>query len=336
MWSMKELNEATHGFTSNHNQRKFFKGDLPMCVIMLASKVKPTEEMINRAYYQNDHGGGLAWRDKAKGVVRWKKGLSLEEMQELIKGLEPPFVAHFRIASSGGKSPQLCHPFPVEKQVDLALEGETKGYVLFHNGHWGEWKSFSKETALKMGRPLPIGHWSDTRAMAWACFNYGPGILEMIDEKCVIFGPKDLEVVRGTGWDEVNGVWCSNKHWEFPTGYRSHDHRRTGGDAFTPPFSQRSDPHSKDDYYKTSQQKATSTVKGTEIAGSGGNLAEVPFDLIEQMWEDQKNKPRSEWKLSKKQFKRLKKTHLQKLNKATRGRGKKPQQKLLPAVQGVH
>ena len=317
-----------------------------MCVIMLASKVKPTEEMVSKAYFQNDHGAGIAWREKdkeGKPIVRWKKGLNEDEIQEMIRDLALPFVAHFRIASVGGKRQSLCHPFPVDKHVDLALEGETRGYVLFHNGHWGEWKSFSKETALKMGRPIPVGCWSDSRAMAWAACNYGPGILEWIDEKCVIFGPKDLEVVRGNGWDEVNGVWCSNKSWDFSTTYRSHTHNRAQqGDQYTPPFT-KPDPHSKDDYFRT---PPASLAGARKVAGSGGNLAEIPFDLIQQMWEDQQGRDRKDWKMSKKQYKRLKANHERKLQKLTRASKKRqsstqPSREaakplLLPAPEIVH
>src|SRR3990167_4580457 len=128
----------------------------------------------------NDHGGGVAWREG--GLVHWKKGLDEAEMQEFVAALPLPFVAHFRIASCGAKSKELCHPFPVSKDASLALEGTTKGYVLFHNGHWAEWKPFTKETALKMGRPLPTGQWSDTRAMAWAAHNYGLGIWESCED----------------------------------------------------------------------------------------------------------------------------------------------------------
>ena len=79
-------------------------------------------------------------------------------------------------------------------------------------------------------------------------------------------------------------------------------------------------------------------VDGSDKKGSGGNLAEVPFDVIEQMWKDQQDKPRAEWKLSKKQFKRLRAQHERKVGKSTRhSKAKqKSEQKLLPMAQGVH
>ena len=290
--------------------------------------------MVAKMFSANDHGAGIAWREKGadgKPVVKWQKGLELPAMQEMIEQLTLPFVAHFRIASSGGKSAALCHPFPIGKDADLSLEGETKGYVLFHNGHWGEWKSFSKETALRMGRPLPLGRWSDSRAMAWATHNYGPGILEMIDEKVVIFGPKDLEVIRGNGWDEVNGVWCSNKSWDWGhnTTYRSYDYRRTpnADPAQQPPFGGRSDPNNKDDYFKT----PPASMAGSTVVVPGGNLTQLPFDLVQKMWDQQQSLPRAEWSLSKKQFKRLKNKHEKELKRADQNKGR-----IIPLQQSVH
>lgn len=324
-----------------------------MCVIAIVNKVRPTPEQVERMFKANDHGGGVAWREK--GVVKWKKGLDLAQMQELIATLPlTTFIAHFRIASSGAQIKALCHPFPIEAKVDLALEGETKGYVLFHNGHWANWKDFSQQTALRMAKPIPLGSWSDTRALAWAAHNYGLGILEMIDEKVVAFGPNDLEVSRGKdGWDDVGGIWCSNKSWNW--GYR-------GAKGF---FSDttRQDTNDVNEFYHSQIPASLAgndtqcnwslnntrcafkiahagkhsyeieccdvtlngklrckLVKGhtgghTYLEATRGGLDELPFDLIEQMWKDQLNLPRSEWKISKKQFKRLKRKYEARLRK---------------------
>lgn len=183
-----------------------------MCVIFYADTDRPTPEMVEQAFDTNPDGGGVAWRDN--GYVKWKKGLKLAEMQDLVASLPLPLVAHFRIPSCGGKYDVLCHPFPIDKRVSLDLEGQTKGYVLFHNGHWGKWKDTTLDAAAKRGN-LPIGRWSDSRAMAWMASIYGLGILELIDEKAVVFGPNDYEIFPGTGFSVVNGVWVSNTHWQF-------------------------------------------------------------------------------------------------------------------------
>jgi len=98
--------------------------------------------------------------------------IDLKEAQELIAKAPLPFVCHFRIQTVGGKKAGLCHPFPVHDDVTLALKGETEGFVLFHNGHWGQWRSSVMEAVFKGQLKLPKGKWSDSRAMAWSAAQF--------------------------------------------------------------------------------------------------------------------------------------------------------------------
>lgn len=190
-----------------------------MCVIMIVDKLRPTEVMVEKAWQRNDDWGGIAWREPAKDgkgtEVCWKKGIqTVEEMDELIATLPLPFIAHFRIASSGGVKRSLCHPFPVEKNTTLALEGRTKGDVLFHNGDWKGWPEAAREAAILSNTHIPVGHWSDTRAIAWLSAIYGTGFMEFLPEqKGVVFGPQLMDVFTGPGWIKVNDVWCSNDYF---------------------------------------------------------------------------------------------------------------------------
>lgn len=196
-----------------------------MCVIM-ATKDKPIpEEWITKGFEANNHGAGAAWRED--GYVHWKKGLDLDQIQELAAKLTPPYILHFRIQTVGGVRPELTHPFPIEPTVNLALEGKTKGYVLFHNGGWSNWKSDAKIAAsdgIKNGRAkagLPIGKWSDTRAMAFMAHVYGLGILEFIDEKVMAFSPDKVDVF-GSPWTLLDGIWVSNTNWQSRSGNSYH------------------------------------------------------------------------------------------------------------------
>lgn len=187
-----------------------------MCVIAVNEDARMTEDHVEKMWTTNPAGGGIAWRDGE--YVRWKKGLELEEMKDLTQTLPLPFVAHFRIPSGGfGAFKALTHPFPVTKQAGLQLEGKTKGWVLFHNGHWKDWKETSLKTALQSKDKLPPGKWSDTRSMAYVVAHYGMGILEFIDEKVIIFTPSIIEAFQPTGWSKVDGLWVSNKSWEYKT-----------------------------------------------------------------------------------------------------------------------
>jgi hypothetical protein len=186
-----------------------------LCVIMVGQTVRPTDEMIERGYDANNSGAGIAWQEvTASGevVVRWEKGLDLEEIKEYVRTAPLPFVAHFRIPSCGGASPELCHPFPITDGVELAQNGSTPGAVLFHNGHWGAWKDCVMREARERRAHLPAGRWTDTRAMAWMAYLYGTPILDLIDEKTVVMSPTNIEIF-GNGWTKVNDVWCSNTGW---------------------------------------------------------------------------------------------------------------------------
>jgi hypothetical protein len=190
-----------------------------MCVIFIAEKKRPTESMIERAYETNAEGAGAAWRvegPKGEPWVQWKKGMELGEIQDLAKEIPLPYVLHFRIASCGGPSRFLTHPFVVDENATTTIEGQGPNPVLFHNGHWGKYKDVALEAAVKnVGFKLPSGKWSDSRTMAWLAHHYGLGILEMIDEKVVVFTPKGQLELFGGPWSMSEEVWCSNKHWEF-------------------------------------------------------------------------------------------------------------------------
>ena len=190
---------------------------------------------INAMWEANPQGGGVAWREQRRDadadivdehgqpqmVVKWRKGLSLVEMQEQIANLPTPFVAHFRVASVGdGGVKWLTHPFPIQEGVPLTLEGTAEHSVLFHNGHWGRWEAQSREwLGLAGGRirvPHGGGKWSDSRAMAFWAFHFGLGIFEGdpwgIREKVVVYSPEDIQIF-GDGWKRYKDYIISNDFW---------------------------------------------------------------------------------------------------------------------------
>lgn len=192
-----------------------------MCVIFLASKTRPTEEMINRAWDNNSNGAGIAWREKDEVV--WEKGIMTpERIHELCAKVPLPFVAHFRVASCGGVKDTLTHPFLVEPAGRLLLKGRTKGGVLFHNGHWNPWNEKLLDAAIASNNPLPEGNdWSDSRAMAWMMHIYGPSLMAILpSQKGILMTPKKFNIFTGGEWTKINDVWCSNDY--FWTGRNRH------------------------------------------------------------------------------------------------------------------
>jgi hypothetical protein len=188
-----------------------------MCVIAFVDEdtPRPSESMVGKMYLANEHGAGVAWRETNNGqtLVRWRKGLDMDAVQRLVKEVPKPFVIHFRIPSVGGPHKSLNHPFTVDPAALITMEGTTTGSVLFHNGTWQDWRKFSLDTASRSPEKFPTGRWSDSRALAWNASIYGLGILEIINEKVIVFGPEDIHIF-GDGWGEEEGVFVSNKGWK--------------------------------------------------------------------------------------------------------------------------
>ncbi len=182
------------------------------CVLVVADKRKPTEIELTKMAGQNPDGAGIAWREG--DTIRWRKGLTLEEIKPLNEQAPMPYVLHFRIGTCGGKIPEMTHPFPVEREVGLSLDGSTKGSVLFHNGHWSPYKERGLDHAIKNKVRVPAGKWSDTRVMAWLTHLHGPGILEFIDEKVILFSPTKIEIFHPDGWFRIQDLLVSNRIWE--------------------------------------------------------------------------------------------------------------------------
>lgn len=180
-----------------------------MCVIYVCrTAIPPLEELAAGA--MNDDGAGVAWVDVINGKprVRWKKGLKDENaVHEVVKDLKPPVMIHFRLATIGGDTPLLTHPFPLTERAPLELEGNTVA-VLAHNGHWHKWDDTLKDLCARSGKLLPAGPWSDSRAMAWIAANFGVGMLNLTAEYqkiAVLHAVKGFHILNATSWLEKSG-----------------------------------------------------------------------------------------------------------------------------------
>lgn len=204
-----------------------------MCVIFT---VQPgatlTEEEISAAGLMNSDGWGIAWPEKqndGETLVRWIKGLPTESVFDITKHLESStYIAHARLATAGGDSEGLTHPFPVTSRVGLATEGLAKR-VLFHNGHWMEWEDILK--AIMQVKQLegseddiPDGIWSDSRLLAFMLARYDLKEVEKAFAragKVAVLGPKEI-ATYGSFVKVRKGIQASNNSWDwddYSTGY---------------------------------------------------------------------------------------------------------------------
>lgn len=169
----------------------------------------PKRTTLEEAETWNGDGGGMAWVENGK--VHWEKGIKAGRMMDIIeeRNIQTPIVIHFRIATVGGNIPELTHPFPIDSAVSLAQRGVTD-QVLFHNGHWNEWRDTCLKTMIRHKVDFPRNLWSDSRAMAWLASIYGKGILNLVtNSKVAVLTPNGIERYSD-GWTTVDNALCSN------------------------------------------------------------------------------------------------------------------------------
>jgi hypothetical protein len=179
-----------------------------MCLLIVAKKEFPSVSVLRSAEMSNRDGGGIAWVEDGK--VRWHKGIKVDDMlQYEAKG--GPWLIHFRLATVGGKGAALCHPFPVDTEVNLSLQGKADR-VLGHNGHFAQWDKMILNS-LDSKSKLPDGPWSDTRGIAYLTAKYGESFLTLIDEKIAILDSTgEIKIFSPNKWHKETGkeIFYSN------------------------------------------------------------------------------------------------------------------------------
>lgn len=170
-----------------------------MCCIAACYLDRLTDQMIDDMTAFNADGFGMAWIEDGK--VRWQKGLDDVKAKLFARHLPLPYVAHARLATVGGPTAQLAHPFPIEKGSSVKLRGKANR-VLFHNGHVSEWRALVHASD---GRKAPIlgNKWSDSRAIAHVVATRGKSMLKHLGgQRFAILTPHGIERF-GAGWDKA-------------------------------------------------------------------------------------------------------------------------------------
>lgn len=183
-----------------------------MCVILVAETKRLDAEMLTEANGANPDGLGMAWRKNGK--MRYLKGADVAAVIKLAAEVPLPYIVHARLATVGGKTTQLAHPFPVTANPSLKLSGSA-AQVLFHNGHEGKWEEYYK-MALLSGKIRPLdGALSDTRVAAALLSTYGVKVFKMLfyGSKWVAFSPRSIHYM-GKFVDLTPGIKASNDYFQ--------------------------------------------------------------------------------------------------------------------------
>lgn len=179
-----------------------------MCVIITTPNrgFRPSLRQLELCELANGHGSGLAWLDG--DTVEYRKSLDASEISRRLAEIHGPAIVHFRIASVGGVTPELCHPFPVTHRAELRSRGRARS-VLFHNGTWSEHRAAAAHFGLAFPKREPV---SDTRVAASLVARFGFDWLQRADHCRWALLSRDG--IRRIGhWQKLGGCHYSNTYW---------------------------------------------------------------------------------------------------------------------------
>ena len=114
-----------------------------MCIIAVkkANQLLPDGKIMETMFKNNSDGAGFCYCQD--GEVKIQKGYmtceafteALNKVSEKIDTYATPMIFHFRIATHGGITPGLCHPFPMSKKMsDLKQLATSTQLAIIHNG----------------------------------------------------------------------------------------------------------------------------------------------------------------------------------------------------------
>ena len=194
-----------------------------MCVIVVkkAGVELPSKEILKQCWESNPDGAGYAVRVMSNGNIYFKKGFDdFKQFYDEIKVhvlKQEDAILHFRIATRGVVSRQLCHPFVIDRDNVNPLNGWAEG-VMFHNGTFptvpveGEKESDSLVVARTLSQ---LGFRSyQTRAVEGLI----DSALGTHSRLAVLTNNSGINLF-GAGWEEEEGIYYSNTRWAWAYSY---------------------------------------------------------------------------------------------------------------------
>ena len=185
-----------------------------MCVAIYkpAGIETPSLDTLKQCWDANPDGAGFAMLtggERAieihKGYMTWKQFVTAYEKYHLAD-FSGDQLLHFRIATHGGISPGLTHPFSLTKDVKLLKHTNVRtNYALIHNGMLPIESEEGSDTMEFCRRLAPFYQ------NIPSAFNLIEGmagsnkIAVMTRDKVHLFGE----------WERLNGVYFSNLLWDW-------------------------------------------------------------------------------------------------------------------------
>ena len=184
-----------------------------MCIIAVkpASKPMPSDSVLSTMWKRNSDGAGFMYAHNGKVYIR-KGFMHFAKYQRALEQIPQnvPAVLHFRIATHGGISPGMCHPFPLTDNIKrLKATNQTARVGIAHNGIIPilPRKGLSDTAEYIASQLVPL-------SKALPQWYRNPHALDMVEKgiqsrMVVLAGTGEL-VTIGKGWIDDGGIKYSN------------------------------------------------------------------------------------------------------------------------------
>lgn len=194
-----------------------------MCVIMYkpSGASLPTKETIRAMWDSNRDGAGFMWKNPKTNEIHYRKGyFDFNTFYNDIKAhyrLNREMAIHCRIATSGGISKSMCHPFPMVKNNLMMksshLDSKTYPFVM-HNGVISTtFVDDLSDTCSYIINSL-VPRYKKDKLFFYNPFEETSIKNEIGASKLLIFSPLCKAKMIGD-WTEINGCYFSNTHFTW-------------------------------------------------------------------------------------------------------------------------
>ena len=188
-----------------------------MCVIVIKKENQTIPpQALARMFAKNPDGGGIAWFNGDRSINIRKGLMTLAEIHDVLENevSNAPAVVHFRIATSGGVTPEMTHPFIVAGRVKkcVALEPvTTKAPVIFHNGVISDYVYGDYSDTCNF-----VSHLLSSVGSQWAMRRVC-GLVS--GSRFAFLSPETGKIYEVGSWLDVSfegeTIRCSNSNWNF-------------------------------------------------------------------------------------------------------------------------
>lgn len=188
-----------------------------MCIILTDNGKggnKPPLKFLKECEIQNFDGAGISFINQGK--VSFFKGLSAVEVFQILDQIDSHWAIHFRFATIGSNSDELCHPFPVSPdKMDLTSDYDA-GTVIMHNGHVDNWLDLLCRIMPPAFPMLPDTEWSDSKAIAYITNFWGETWLNVLADSQKILTMNNESIRLYGNWVKSNQGWYQSKNLYQP------------------------------------------------------------------------------------------------------------------------